>query len=86
MNPDSINNAIIGLTILVCLLFVLMIVVSITTDIYTQHNVNETNNTNYNQEDKKVDTLGLFYTILGILGIGSGLTILALVYYTYIKP
>lgn len=86
MNPDPINNAIIGLIILVCLLFALTLVLSIITDTSPQDNVNETNDTNNNQEDKKVDPLGLFYTIFGILGIGSGLTILALFYNTYIKP
>ncbi len=82
MGPKEVMKIIISLIITVCMLFILMIVVSITTDTPTQHNGNETNMTK-NDENKKVDIINLFFIISGLLGIGSSLTVLALLYYTY---
>jgi len=79
MNPDAINNAMIGLIIFVCLLFVLMLVLGTTGDVPSDDN--ETSNI-----ERKNDDIGnLFYTIIGILGIGTGITLLIAFYYTYVK-
>jgi len=84
MNPDIAMKIIISLIVTVCMLFVLMLVVGTTTDISSQYKDNEANDTS-NNENKKVDIANLFFIISGILGIGSGLTILAIFYYTYVK-